>query len=70
MHKEYYVEISDMAIGGYIMQSQWFKSKRMAKNWAKKIDFIENVYAIDIMVADVDENGEYGDITIAEHIRG
>lgn len=70
MHKEYYVEISDMVYGGYIIQSQWFKSKRKAKNWAKQIDFIENVYSIDIMVAEVNEQGEYGDISIAEHIKG
>lgn len=70
MKKEYYVEICDMVYGGYIMQSQWFKSKRQAKNWAKKISFIENVYSIDIMVADIDDNGDYGDISIAEKIVG
>lgn len=69
-NKKYYVEITDMVYGGYILQSQWFDTIKKAKNWANNIQFLETCYSIDIMVAEFDENDDYGDIEIAEHIRG
>lgn len=68
--KKFYVEIYVRCGNSpYILQSQWFSTAATAKNWAKKIRFLEEGYAVDIMAAEFNGEGEYGDIEVYENVR-
>mgnify|MGYP003315503932 CR=1 FL=1 len=70
--KKYYIEIVNVEMNEYIIQSKWFETEEDAISFMKEnFDFIDTgTYAIDLMSAEFDEEGVYGDIKLERRLYG
>lgn len=66
--KKFYIEVNNIADGGYILQSQWFDNIDDAEKFVKMIDYVDSAFSVDIMTAEWDGNG-YLDIEIYKSVR-
>lgn len=67
--KKYYIEITDLDSGDYIVQSEFFDSEEQAVKWAEKIEYIREQYVIDLMCCEWYEDDHYGDIDFVRTLR-
>ncbi len=67
--KLYYVEVCQKDyLEEYILQSDWFDTKKQALKFAKKITYLEDIYLMRIMSAEWEENEMVGDIIVEEYL--
>lgn len=68
--KKYYIEIVNVEMGEYVIQTKWFETEEDAINFmTENFDFIDRgTYALDLMSAVFDEEGVYGDIKLERRL--